>query len=123
MINHGKKLYILKSLLPTTHDSVIIDYSLEKLKWAEDNERNIWYLFTTQDMLYETSMRKIQKYIGPSPSSPGMPPESPGNTASWLGWKIVDAYMKKHPETTLPQLIAIKDAQVILDQSGYRPPR
>ena len=123
MIHNGKKLYIIKSLLPETHDSVIIDYPLEKLKWVEDNERNIWYQFTSQDLLYETSMRKIQKFIGPSPSSPGMPPQSPGNTASWLGWQIVKAYMYKHPETTLPQLIDMKDAQVLLDQSGYRPPR
>lgn len=123
MINHGKKLYIMKSLLPETHDSVIIDYPLVKLKWVEDNERNIYYQFTTQDMLYETSMRKIQKFIGPSPSSPGMPAQSPGNTGSWLGWQIVKAYMAKHPETTLQQLIAMKDAQKILDESGYRPPR
>ena len=66
---------------------------------------------------------KIQKYIGPSPGSPGMPAEAPGNTASWLGWQIVKSYMKAHPQTTLPQLLEMKDAQAILDQSGYRPPR
>ncbi len=123
MINNGKKLFILKSLLPTTHDSVIIDYSLPKLKWVVDNERNIWEQFSQQDMLYETSMRKIQKYVGPSPNSPGMPAQSPGNTASWLGWQIIKAYMTKHPETTLPKLIDMKDAQAILNESGYRPPR
>ncbi len=123
MIANGKKLFILKSLLPTTHDSVIIDYPFQKLKWVESNERNIWYQLTTQDMLYETSFRKIQKFIGPSPTSPGMPSQSPGNTASWLGWQIVKSYMNKHPGTTLPQLIALTDAQAILDQSGYRPPR
>jgi uncharacterized protein YjaZ len=68
-------------------------------------------------------MRKIQKFIGPAPTSPGMPAQSPGNTASWLGWQIVKSYMAKHPETTLPQLIAMKDAQAIMDQAGYRPPR
>jgi uncharacterized protein YjaZ len=104
-------------------DTVIMDYPAEKLKWVNDNEKNVWYHFTTQDMLYETSLNKIQKYIGPSPASPGMPPEAPGNTASWLGWKIVKAYMKTHPGTTLQQLIAMTDAQKILDESGYRPPR
>jgi hypothetical protein len=123
MIHNGKKLYILQSLLPYASDTVIMDYSSAKLDWVNTHEQNIWYHFTTQDMLYETSLSKIQKYIGPSPSSPGMPPEAPGNTASWLGWLIVKSYMKKHPETTLPQLLDMKDAQVILDQSGYRPPR
>ncbi|MEO6131286.1 MAG: hypothetical protein ABIQ02_05530 [Saprospiraceae bacterium] len=123
MINNGKKLFILKSLLPETNDTVIIDYPLDKLNWAQDNERNIWTELSGKDMLYETSLRKIQKLIGPSPSSPGMPTNSPGNTGSWMGWQIIKAYMAKHPETSLQQLIAMKDAQKILDESGYRPPR
>jgi hypothetical protein len=123
MIDRGKKLYILESLMPHAHDSVIIDYPSVKLNYVENNEREIWYHFTTQDLLYETSLNKIQKYIGPSPTSPGMPTEAPGNTGSWLGWQIVRAYMKSHPGTTLKELIAMQDAQALVDQSGYRPPR
>lgn len=123
MIHNGKKLFILQSLMPMANDTVIIDYASPKLGWVVSNEKNIWYHFTAQDMLYETSLSKIQKYIGPSPGSPGMPPEAPGNTASWLGWQIVKTYMKTHPGTTLRQLLALKDSQAILDQSGYRPPR
>lgn len=123
MIHNGKKLYIMAALMPEAPDSVIMDYAGDKIKYVTDNEKNIWYHFTNQDLLYETSLNKIQKYIGPSPGSPGMPPQAPGNTASWLGWRIIQAYMKNHPSTTLKQLLDLKDAQVILDQSGYRPPR
>ena len=123
MIDNGRKLYIMESLMPEAHDSVIIDYPLKKLKYVEDHEREIWYHFTTQDMLFETSLNKMQKYIRPSPSSPGMPAEAPGNTGSWLGWQIVRSYMATHPEKTLKDLLAMKDAQKILDESGYRPPR
>lgn len=113
----------MQSLMPTAADTVIMDYSAPKMKWAKDNERNIWNLFNSEHLLYETSLKKIQKLIGPSPSSPGMPPESPGNTGSFLGWQIVKAYMKKHPETTLKELIALDDAQEFLKESGYKPPR
>ena len=123
MIDRGKKLYIIESLMPSAHDSVIIDYPSDKLNYVQSHEREIWYHFTRQDMMYETSMNKIQKYIRPSPTSPGMPPEAPGNTGSWLGWQIVRAYMRSHPETSLHQLMAMKDAQKIVDESGYRPPR
>ena len=123
MIHNGKKLYVLEQLMPTAEDSVIMDYSSEKLKWIQDNEKNVWYHFSTRDMLYETSMGKIRKYIGPSPNSPGMPAESPGNSASWLGWQIVKAYMRKHPQTSLKELLALQDAQKIMDESGYRQPR
>lgn len=123
MIHNGKKLFIIESLMPQVHDSVIIDYSLPKLEWVRSNERNIWTIFTTENLLYETSLNKIQKLIGPSPSSPGMPRESPGNTGSWLGWQIVRTYMQKHPDVTLQELLSISDAQKILDDSGYKPPR
>ncbi len=123
MIHNGRKLYILEKLLPTTHDSVIIDYPAAKLEWVLSHERNVWHHFTSQDLLYETSLNKIQKFIGPSPSSPGMPPESPGNTGSWLGWQLVRSFMTTHPDMSLQELLELKDAQFILDESGYRPPR
>jgi hypothetical protein len=123
MIHNGKKLYIMQSLMPTTSDTVIMNYPAEKMKWVKDNERNIWTVFTTQNLLYESSLTKIQKLIGPSPDSPGMPHEAPGNTGSWLGWQIIKVYMKKHPETTLEQLLKLDNAQVILEQSQYKPPR
>lgn len=123
MIDNGKKLYILQKCLPASPDSVIMDWSQQKLNWVNANERDVWYFFTTGDLLYETSMRKIQKYIQPAPWSPGMPEESPGNTASWLGWKIVSAYMDKHPDLSFKDLLSMTDAQKIMKESGYKPPR
>ena len=123
MIHNGKKLYIMQALMPTTPDTVIMNYPAEKMKWVKDNERNIWIVFSTQNLLYESSLNKIQKFIGPSPDSPGMPHEAPGNTGSWLGWQIIKMYMKKFPETTLEQLLKLDNAQEILEKSGYKPPR
>jgi hypothetical protein len=123
MIHNGKKLYILQSLMPATPDTVIMNYPAEKMKWVKDNERNIWIVFSTQNLLYESSLNKIQKLIGPSPDSPGMPHDAPGNTGSWLGWQIIKVYMKKFPETTLEQLLALDNAQEILEKSEYKPPR
>ncbi len=123
MIHNGKKLYIMQALIPHAADTIIMNYPEAKMKWVKDNERNIWNEFTTQNLLYETSLTRIQKLIGPSPDSPGMPKEAPGNIGSWMGWQIVKLYMKKHPETTLKQLLAIDNAQEILEQSGYKPPR
>jgi hypothetical protein len=123
MIHNGKKLYIEQSLMPETPDTVIMDYPSVKMNWVKKHEREIWDQFATQNLLYETSLNKIQKLVGLAPSSPGMPQESPGNTGSYIGWQIVKAYMRKHPETTMQQLLALDDAQVFLKESGYKPPR
>jgi hypothetical protein len=50
-----------------------------------------------------------------------MPKESPGKVGAWLGWQIINAYMKENPNTTLHQLIDLKDGQKILTSSKYKP--
>jgi hypothetical protein len=52
-----------------------------------------------------------------------MPVEAPGRVATWMGYQIVRAYMKKRGPENLRALVKEKDAQEILNKSGYRPPR
>lgn len=121
MITNGKKLYILDQLLPTVSDTVIMEYSKEQLEWANENQLQIWSFFFDQDLFYETNLRKLNKYINPSPDSPGMPPEAPGRIANYMGWRIVEAYMTRYPDKSLEMLILEDDTQKILDMSKYKP--
>jgi uncharacterized protein YjaZ len=64
------------------------------------------------------------KLVNPSPTgTTKMPTNSPGRAGNWMGYRIIRAYMKKHPNTSLEQLMALKDAQKILDESKYKPKR
>ena len=121
MIHNGKALYITKMLMPEARDTVIMEYTASQLEWCREHELQMWSFFVAEKMFYESSLAKMGKYINPSPGSPNMPPEAPGRTANYLGWKIVDAYMQRHPGTTLQQLIDLKDSQRILDESKYKP--
>jgi len=121
MINNGKKIYILDKLLPGVSDTVIMEYTSDQLAWAKENELEIWSFFFSKDLFYESNMRKINKYINPSPDSPGMPAEAPGRIANYMGWRIVDAYMDKHPDKSMEMLLLERDAQKILDGSKYKP--
>lgn len=123
MINNGKKLYILDRLLPRTPDSIKLEVTAQQVEWLEDNELEMWAYLLKEELLYETDMRKIRKLVNYSPNSPGMPPEAPGRTANWVGWQIVEAYMRVHPETTMKELLALRDAQALLDASRYKPGR
>lgn len=123
MIYNGKKLYILNQLLPFTPDSIIHEYTAEQFEWCENNELDIWVHLLDDQLLYSNRTRDFSKLVSPSPNSPGMPIQSPGRTANWMGWKIVNKYMEKYPETSLIELIQIKDAQFLLEKSMYKPPR
>lgn len=123
MIHNGKKLYTQKLMLPYTSDTIIMEYSLNQYKWCVDNELQLWSFFLDENLFYETSVVVISKYINQSPDAPGMPQEAPGRTANFIGYKIVQKYVEKFPETSIQDLFAHTDSQLFLEESGYRPRR
>lgn len=123
MIHTGKELYLMEKLMPYAPDTVIFEFSKPQMEWCRDNEANMWAYFLTENLLYSTDWSSFRKYVEYSPNSPGMPDEAPGRTGSYLGYKIVEAYMERHPQTTLQQLIALDDAQAILEGSKFKPAR
>lgn len=123
MIQEGKKLFLLDQVLPTESDTVIMEVGRQEWEWLTQNEFNIWAFFLEEELLYESEWRKIRKYVEYSPNSPGMPEEAPGRTGAFIGWKIIQQYMKRHSALTLQDLLKIQDAQLILSESRYRPIR
>ncbi len=120
MMVAGKKQYILDKVMPYTPDSIKWEFNALQTEWVKDNEANIYVHILSEDLLYETRAKKIKSLIDYSPSSKGMPPESPGRTANYIGYKMVDRFMKRS-KISLDSLVRIKDAQFILDNSKYKP--
>lgn len=123
MISNGKKLYILAQCMPETHDTIVFEYPKTALDWCQNNELQMWSFFVEKNLLQDVNPIQIGKYINPSPDSPGMPREAPGRTGNYVGYKIVEAYMNKNKDITLPQLAAETDAQKIYKLSKYKPKR
>jgi len=121
MIFNGKILYLLDALFPEMQDSLKVAYKAQQFEWCMSNEADIWTHLTEQKILYTTDHAIINKYLGEAPFTPGLPRESPGRVGEFTGWMIVKKYMLENPATTLPQLMAEKDAQKILSASKYKP--
>jgi len=123
MIYNGKILYFMDQTMPDVPDSTKIGYTDKQVKWCNEFKGSIWGYFLEENLLYETDFQKIQKYLNEAPFTPGIGDnnESAPKLAIWTGWQIVKQYMDKHPNITLPQLMADRDAQKILNESKYRP--
>ena len=123
MIYNGKIFYFMDQVLPDMPDSLKIGYTTQQVKWCTDFKQQIWGYFLEENLLYETDFMKYEKYISEAPFTPGLGEknESAPKLGEWAGWQIVKAYMARHPEITLQQLMNEKDSQKILTESRYRP--
>lgn len=121
MVHQGKLLYLLDALMPNEQDSIKITYTEEQLEWCDDNEKQVWFYFIDNDLLYSKETKEIIKYMGEAPFIQGFPEGSPGRIGHWVGWQIVKAYMEKNKNITIYDLMMEEDAQKILNLSKYKP--
>lgn len=121
MIYHGKMLYFLDAMFPEDPEYLKIGFKPDKLEWCKKNEAGMWTYLIEHKLLFNTDRMNIIRYTGPAPFTSGFTNDSPGRTGVWLGWQIVNKYMKNNPRITLPALMSETDYLKILNESGYSP--
>ncbi len=119
LIQSGIKQYFVDQLLPETPDSLKLYYSSEQLTWAEEYEAFLYKDIISH--LYDTDFVVHRDYLGNKPYSAHISQEAPPRIGQYIGWKIVKAYKKRHPEVSLPQLCKMTDYNNIFKEARYRP--
>ncbi len=120
MITEGKILYLLHESMPKTEKHKIFRYKKEQLEWCLENEKPMWEFLLENELLYSTDRLLISRFTKDAPFIREFGQESPGRAGSWLGFKIVQSYMKR-TGTEASDLINTKDAIAIFSESRYRP--
>ncbi|MFO7745567.1 MAG: gliding motility lipoprotein GldB [Psychroflexus sp.] len=123
MIYHGKILYLKDLLMPFESDAAKIYYSKEQLKWAEENETEIWSFFVERNLIYSTDNRLEDRFINLAPYSKfylELDNESSPRIGQYIGWEIVRDYMDKYPNTSINELLELQ-SDVIFKKSKYKP--
>lgn len=120
MIEKGKQWWLLNKLMPDTPDSLKTAYTQQQLNWCKQNEGLIWTFFLQNNDLYTTEPATTKDFIGESPTTQGMPEDSPGNIGQWVGWQIVQKYEGKNSALSLPEIMKT-DPKKIFASAKYKP--
>jgi hypothetical protein len=121
LLYEGKMIYFMKKLLPDVHDTTIFGFRPDQLKWCENNLKQMWTYLAEHKMLFSTDYLTIRKLFYPAPFTAFYTNESPGRATTWLGYKIIEAYIKNNKDITLPQLMNDSEYQKILRNSKFNP--
>jgi gliding motility-associated lipoprotein GldB len=123
MIAYGKSFYFAKHMMPCVPDSVFIWYTPEEIDGSRENQDLIWKRFIESEVLFSTSHKVKQEYLGDRPVTTQVGEKCPGRIGQWVGWQIVNKYADTHPETSLPELMSASNAQKVFRESTYKPGR
>lgn len=121
MVAEGKKLFAISQLSPQIPAHIVINYTEEQYKWCEKHERELWAFMMKNELLFSSDAKYKQEYLLEAPSSPEFGDQAPARLGQYLGWQIVKAYHKKHPEATLQQILDYQDENHLMQQAGYKP--
>lgn len=121
MIYLGKMACFTKWMLPEEPDSLIMGFTRGQMTFCKNNEAKMWEYIVENKILFETGRISIQKYTGEGPFTSDFTPESPARASVWLGWRIVEEYLRRNPEVKLKDLMTDDDYQKILTLSKYNP--
>ncbi len=119
MINEGKILYLLDALLPEKKPEILLGYTSNQMQWSTQNERQIWHAIIEKKHLYSTDPYLAARYITDAPYTTTLSPESAPRAGQFIGWRMVDQYMKNTKKT--PRELLQETAEEILRISKYNP--
>lgn len=121
MIFQGKLIYLLKVFFPDTPECRLLGYTQEQFDWCERYEKEVWGYIMENRELFSTDWKVATKYLTPAPFTSGLNRESPGKIGVYLGYKIVESYMKHNSDITPAQLMQPAESQQFLQGAEYRP--
>jgi hypothetical protein len=120
ILYEGKLMYALHRLLPNMPDSLIFGHTPDQTRWCRNNTAQMWTFLVDKKMLFSTDQLTINKLTGAAPFTSLFTPESPGRAVVWLGYKIIESYMKNN-KVSLQALLEENDYQQILAKAKFRP--
>lgn len=120
MIYYGKSYEFTRAMLPDVADSLVIAYADSNMTKTWNSQDLVWGHFIDNKLLYETSDRIKDKYLGDRPKVFEVGNDCPGRIGQWLGWRIVSRYRTENPSISLIDLMKNSNARDIFEKSKYK---
>ena len=121
MLYRGKIMYLTAQIFDELPEYEVMGWTKEQWDWCVRNEEPIWHLVMDKRDLFKTESLVISSYLNDGPFTSEVSQDAPGRLGIWIGWRIVASYMEHNKEVSLQELMAEGDAQLILEQSFYKP--
>lgn len=106
LIYEGALIASKMTLVKDASLSDALGYNREQLQWLIDNEGELWRKLVGSKMIFDRSSTVSDRLVLPSPTTNVLSPDCPGRAGRYIGYRILESYMKSHRDASLTQLLS-----------------
>ncbi len=121
MMHRGKINWVVARILDNDSFEQQMGYGEEEVRWCKANRKALWNAMQGNNHLDATDPLILRAYLETDAYMPVFEESVPPRIGVWMGIQIIDAYMKKHPETTIGDLLRKTDYRMMLASADFNP--
>ncbi len=123
MLYEGALLAAVNGTVADSDPAESMGYSEDEWKWLSENEKNAWSALIDRELLFSIDPTTTDRMVRPAPATSLIHPDAPGRAGRYIGYRIVKAYLKRHPEKSLEWLLSPEfyNSPTALVESQYMP--
>lgn len=123
MAYEGAVAMAVSRVVPGATPAKALTYGDDEMAWLTANEANIWRRLVDADLLFSVDPIVAERLVAPSPRTVIVNAEAPGRTGRFVGYRMIESYMRSHPEASLESLLspAFYSSRSMLVDAGYKP--
>ncbi|MDE5811603.1 MAG: hypothetical protein K2H61_04755 [Muribaculaceae bacterium] len=106
LLHDGAVDYTMMQLVPDANIGDMLGWTPEQVDLVERSERQIWETMVMRNLIYSTDPVDRARLFDASPATSIISPQLPGQVGRYMGLKLIEAYVKSHPDVSLNQLLS-----------------
>ncbi len=106
MIYDGALTAAKMALVKDAKLSEALGYDDEQLHWLMNNEAELWRKMVGSKMIFDRSSTVADRLLLPAPTTTLLSHDAPGRAGRFIGYRIVESYLKSHRDATISQLLS-----------------
>ncbi|MBP3537194.1 MAG: hypothetical protein J6J93_06595 [Muribaculaceae bacterium] len=107
MLYEGALALAKTRLVDASSPATALGYDEDTYQRLLKTEGDIWRTLVENRLLYDISPTTSRKLLSPGPDVNLGNMNVPSRAGRFIGYRIVESYMRKHPETTLSELLSL----------------
>ena len=116
ILYRGKINWVVRRILDIESNEELIGYTEEEREWCKKNKEKLWDWMKMRGHLTSTDPMVIRAYTHPDPNVLFKGEKVPPPIGLCLGTELIGEYIKKHPETSMIELLEQQDFRELLER-------